>query len=49
MYDYHTQTLYKVDPLIVNGEIATYHAEAIAHIDYEANSFRSVTSDFFFT
>jgi Ca2+-binding RTX toxin-like protein len=49
LYDYHTQTLYKVDPVYINGNIADYNAQAIAHIDYDPSSYYQVgNNDFIF-
>ena len=47
LYDYHTQQLYSIDPVFINGEIADYNAELIATIHYDVGSFQVSTADFF--
>jgi hypothetical protein len=37
-YDFHTQTLYAIDPVFNNGELSSLNAEAIAHIDYDPST-----------
>jgi Ca2+-binding RTX toxin-like protein len=49
LYDYHTQTLYTVDPVLINGNVAGYNAVAIGIIQYDPSSPTQVaSSDFLF-
>jgi Ca2+-binding RTX toxin-like protein len=46
LYDYHTQQLYSINPVFINGQIADYNAELVATFNYETGSFQVSTADF---